>query len=215
MRHSKSFTLIELLVVVAIIAVLVAILLPALSKSRAMTKAVVCGSNLRCIGQALGLYTNDYKGVLPPGFGHSKTGPDGPWEKGAYWISCLGPYVVTSRNIVYIRDAVFICPATGLEKGSAYAMPRMLSTCAIWGPDNWRNIDSIERTSDTVFALDFYPYIPVVDWWIPIPGEPISDETNRRVLLHGYTDNFVFVDGHVEALKEGEELKGRYVALYR
>ena len=59
MRKTKAFTLIELLVVVAIIALLISILLPSLSRAREMSKRAVCASNLRGIGQAMYIYAND------------------------------------------------------------------------------------------------------------------------------------------------------------
>jgi prepilin-type N-terminal cleavage/methylation domain-containing protein len=55
----KSFTLIELLVVVAIISVLVAILLPALQKSKAAASQLTCRNNLRQIGMGTPIYTNE------------------------------------------------------------------------------------------------------------------------------------------------------------
>ena len=59
MRRTKAFTLIELLVVVAIIALLISILLPSLSRAREMSKRAVCSSNLRGLGQAMYIYAND------------------------------------------------------------------------------------------------------------------------------------------------------------
>jgi len=64
-RKSLGFTLIELLVVVAIIALLIAILLPALSKSRQTAKEVVCGVDIRTLVQVSTVYANDYKGLYP------------------------------------------------------------------------------------------------------------------------------------------------------
>lgn len=59
MKKRTAFTLIELLVVVAIIALLISILLPSLSRAREITKRAVCASNLRGIGQGVKVYAND------------------------------------------------------------------------------------------------------------------------------------------------------------
>ncbi len=69
----KGFTLVELLVVIAIIALLMGILMPALSRVRQIAFRMVCGTNLSGIGKAMLIYSNDYDDELPRSGGRYST----------------------------------------------------------------------------------------------------------------------------------------------
>ena len=78
----KGFTLVELLVVIAIIALLMGILMPALSRVRQLAFRLTCGTNLSGVGKAMLIYANDYDNELP------RAGTkDGEWGPVANWAA--------------------------------------------------------------------------------------------------------------------------------
>lgn len=102
--HQAGFTLVELLVVIAIVAILAALLLPALSRAKDSAKSAACKSNLRQIGIALNLYTQE-SSHYPPSFYRDTT------------INQFITYGWPAYLLEHVSSntAVFRCPARGLE----------------------------------------------------------------------------------------------------
>jgi len=109
-RHN-SFTLIELLVVVTVIAMLLAILLPALRKARALTKRVACQSNLKQIAVAWSMYLDDNDGRFYQGRNANLN--YGGWKGMVGWSPRpLNTYLNLPEDLEAENNArIFCCPA--------------------------------------------------------------------------------------------------------
>lgn len=148
----RAFTLIELLVVIAIIAILASILFPVFAQAREAARKTSCGSNIRQLGTAFQLYTQDYDEALPPASYVGARGATQPDNFGHFrWPWLVLPYV---KNMELFR-----CPSDGSRYGSPtdYRDPANPSYGYLWGlfPNygyNWWYLAPDPTTSDPATA---------------------------------------------------------------
>lgn len=152
---ASAFTLIELLTVIAIIGILAAIVIPTVGKVRMSARTVQCISNLRQIGIAMALATEDRKGVLPGPFMSGQGRPDtadptmytyrayteediaNDYTKGQVFGPRLGPYMGMPATGQNRKTKLFVCPAFGLSgyTGPSYHIAKRIDKTKGSGTD--------------------------------------------------------------------------------
>jgi len=191
-RKKKGFTLIELLVVIAIIAILAAMLLPALSKAREKAREAACMNNLKQLGLAIMMYTNDYGEYLPPAM----------LRGDVMWPNYLYPYFSSKklslsdvywRNIYLLKKEIWTCPSAGARGGVTYIMPSALSLNTALNRA-WRKLSRISNSSATMALCDgFTTFVnKQLHWYWP----PLAE--NSPTPIHSGGINVLLLDGHVE-----------------
>lgn len=135
----KAFTLIELLVVISIIAVLMAIMMPALNKAKEQASKTVCASRLRSVSVGPLLFANDYDGWLPmtdgTTFGNLNASDGCPecvnWGKvhpqRNLWYIDIAPYLGLSQD-EYVTQTWLQAETKGIDAPSVYQCPSMKRT---------------------------------------------------------------------------------------
>lgn len=162
----SAFTLVELLVVIAIIALLTAILLPALGRVRRQGKAVVCRANLKQWGQVLAIYTQDNEGRLPCG------SPGGIWLLRGEALSLDASDKPVTRSGIRTKG-IARCPMALRPRGDEIS-PSTPGVAYAFSGTSWAPRQRVTITFGSTFAA----------WQIirPAPHFPISYGFNGWLL---------------------------------
>ena len=211
----KTFTLIELLVVIAIIAILAAMLLPALNQAREKAHSISCTSKLKQMGQAQSMYSAEYQDFI------AFCGTGVKWTKVWSWRNLLGPYLgqpelltCGSEGSKEYKPAVYQCPSYR-GGGTAAEQKRMSKVGRITGTYAYNHsqsgqyyvggyFDSTNYQTGKLSKVKLPSKLFIVSegyWelngsWVVSSGAAYSSENIPTPTWHSNGHNDAYIDGH-------------------
>ena len=195
MKNNKGFTLIELLVVISIIAVLMAILMPSLSRAKAQAKVVLCKANLKNLYIGEINYTNDYNDWLPSSTRTQTLG--GHWgfraakgyrskydRRGLPETYGLNALFEELRYISY-DSGVWVCPDLGMKWMRDYKCTYSFSIAGSLGKEKFSSLVGKHPKSLLIYD-NVVSYTPTpVGWYVTRGSRPSSTiPSDERIMPH-------------------------------
>lgn len=219
--QSRGFTLIELLVVIAIIALLVSILLPALSAARESARSMLCLANLRQVGLYAALYSQDSRDyLLPDNFqrvapGHYDIGPGptGQLSNRNTYHKALSRFGYAPPVVEGAGESAFLCPSElftndgrdpyfRLYNNLTYGVTQSVAVTDAYSPQAiWGRVDDYNRPAHKVYAADSARVTgsnTSMSHYISMINDKPSGVAYPR---HAQSCNIVWMDGHASGVR--------------
>jgi prepilin-type N-terminal cleavage/methylation domain-containing protein len=229
-KRKNGFTLIELLVVIAIIAILAAMLLPALAKAKIAAQKTFCMNNLKQIQLAWVMYSGENNDQIVPVSNYGDSGVNDPAiASGGAEAQCFpgNVTVLQCTNVLYARlsllhpylksDVIFKCPADPKKLvNNSTPTTRSYSVNGWMNPTKttlsqsylhssaiysaFKKQTDILRTSDIYIMLEESPGTINDDWFVENPDAP-TEWTDMPASYHNKSSFLLFADGHAQNRK--------------
>ena len=207
MRH--GFTLIELLVVISIIAILAAMLLPAISLVRSQARSLSCGNALRQWGMAFQQYSTDCDGLLPGPYADEPS-PNYPGRPALWWMNLIGNDPDFEWRSAQCADRKVRILTGYNSPGFSYGWANGGNSGSLeWntGSKGWRgNRIAKHRAAATFLLAERWAQTAVGadDNWhtdapyvaTPVPAGGASTNPGALRLSHRGRSNYLYIDGH-------------------
>ncbi len=225
-RRLKGFTLIELLVVIAIIAVLMGILMPALSKAKKQARNVVCQSNLRQIGVAANLFAHDHNNKIPRANDQKLAVPR--LETSRWFLAFMRYLSQSPKDGDYKSVKIYRCPAYPAKEHTVCFIVNGFSSNG-GEAEGFTSTLKVKQKSERIYLADYADVSENENWIVQSVndhegltrtdafhqdhlGASLASKNvrqGRRVAQKRHREgyNALFLDGHVTYIKIVPDVK--------